>query len=402
MDGRDISMCKDFQNFSKKYQFSQDVINLFWEKYGERTEKIIQALKQPSKNYAIRVNTLKVTSEKVIEILQEMNIQAEIHPELDEVVLLPVKGPFSVPEYEKKVVVDKFTAESLIQGADLFAPGVLRASKIRLGDMVTIIDKTGECIAAGKAMMTAREMLQLKKGLAVKILYSRYKIFSIRESQLFKKGYIFDQSFPSILVSKILDPQPYEFVLDLCAAPGGKATHIAQIMRNKGCIIAIDRSKPRIKRIKEHILRLGIKNLQVFHGDSRNLPEKYHHCADKILLDPPCSALGVRPKLQVFTTKRDIINLVRYQRQFLEAVANYIKPNGILVYCTCTLTTEENEENIKFLVDNFNCEIIEQSFFYGYPGEKIENLPNWQKLQRFYPDIHDTPGYFIAKLRFRL
>ncbi|MFX1297057.1 MAG: hypothetical protein ACFFD2_19670, partial [Promethearchaeota archaeon] len=77
----------------------------------------------------------------------------------------------------------------------------------------------------------------------------------------------------------------------------------------------------------------------------------------------------------------------------------YIKPNGIIVYCTCTMTTEENEENIKFLVDNFECKITEQPFKFGNPGEKVDDLIDWQKLQRFYPDLHDTPGYFIAKIQ---
>ncbi|NVM55066.1 MAG: RsmB/NOP family class I SAM-dependent RNA methyltransferase [Candidatus Helarchaeota archaeon] len=381
----------------KKYKFSQDIIQLFWEKYGARTENIIQALKRPSKRYAIRVNTLQTTTETVVKILQNMNIQAEIHPILGEVIYLPVSGPYSIPEYDKKVVVGKFTSESLIQGADLFAPGVLRASKIRVGDKVTIITKTGQIIASGIASMPARDMLQLKKGLAVKVTDSIYKIFSIRESELFKKGYIFDQSLPSIVVSRVLEPKENEFIFDMCAAPGGKATHIAQLMRNKGRILAVDRSRPRIERLKEHIIRLGIKNIKILCDDSRNLPEKYQHQADKILIDPPCSALGVRPKLN--QPSKDILNLIRYQRQFLRAAVKYIKPGGVIVYSTCTLTTEENETNIKFLLDNFDCKIVDQPIFLGSPGEKLDSLPNWQKLQRFYPDAHDTPGYFIARIQ---
>jgi 16S rRNA C967 or C1407 C5-methylase (RsmB/RsmF family) len=153
--------------------------------------------------------------------------------------------------------------------------------------------------------------------------------------------------------------------------------------------------------LESHIQRLGISKstVEILGGDSRNLPNKYYQWADKVLIDPPCSALGVRPKLWDDTTKKEIADAVNYQRQFLDAAMNYIRPNGIIVYCTCTLTTEENEGNVKYLYENFGCKILDQPFFLGSPGEKIEGLEDWQKLQRFYPDQHETPGYFIAKLQ---
>ncbi len=383
----------------KKYRFTREIIELFWKKYGERTEPLIQALKRPSRKYAIRVNTLKTTSNEVLKIFQRMNIQAKLVPLLEEGLSLPVTGPFSIPEYNKKVVVDKFTSESLIQGADLFAPGVLRAAKTRIGDKVTIVTKSGEIIASGIAKMTAREMLQLKRGLAVKITDSMYRVFSVRESQLFKEGLIFDQSLPSIIVSKVLDPKPNENVLDMCAAPGGKVTHLAQLMQNTGHIVAVDRSRPRLKRLREHVVRLGIKNIELLNGDSRKLDGKYTNWADKILIDPPCSALGVRPKLYDDTTMKEVLVTATYQQHFLKSAIKYVKPSGMIVYSTCTLTTEENEANIKFLLDNYDCQLVEQPYFIGHPGEKLDKLRNWQRLQRFYPDIDDTPGYFIAKLQ---
>ena len=168
-------------------------------------------------------------------------------------------------------------------------------------------------------------------------------------------------------------------------------------MQNKGKILAVDRSRPRLGRLREHITRLGIKNIEILWHDSRKLPEQYYNQADKILVDPPCSALGVRPKL--YEMKKDIPNFAEYQRQFLKGAVKYLKSKGTLVYCTCTLTTEENEANIKYLIDNYECQIIEQPYFYGSPGEPVEGLRDHHKLQRFYPDVHDTPGYFIAKLQ---
>ncbi len=392
-------MQENFRALSEELDFTQEIIELLWGKYGVRTRDLLQALKRPSSRYGIRVNTLKSSAEEVLSHLQNRSIQAEAHSELEEVIFLPVKGPFAIPEYDKKIVADKFAAESLLQGADLFAPGVKRAKKVQVGDKVTIIDKTNAIIASGIAQMKTREMLERKHGLAVKITDSRYQVISIRDSELFEEGYIYDQSVPSILVSKILDPQPGDSVLDLNAAPGGKTTHIAQLMQNEGRIVAMDRSRPRLRRLEEHIIRLGIENIEIRAGDSRKVPEEYCEWADKVLVDPPCSALGVRPKLYDTTSIKDVENAANYQRHFLEAALKYLKPLGILVYCTCTLTTEEDEANVQFLVENFDCEIVDQPFRYGSPGEHIENLHEWGKLQRFYPDMHDTPGYFIAKMR---
>ena len=178
----------NFKELERKYKFSQYVIKLFSERYGQRTENIIRALKKPCKTYSIRVNTLKITPKEVLEILHNQGIQAALHPMLEEVINLPVSGPFKIPEYDKKIVVDKFTAESLIQGAELYAPGVLKTAKIRRGDKVTITTKAGEIIASGIAKMTANDMLQLRKGLAVKVVDSIYKIFSIRDHNYSKKG----------------------------------------------------------------------------------------------------------------------------------------------------------------------------------------------------------------------
>ena len=389
------------QQLAARYDFSFDVIELLWRKYGPRTEDIVKTLKLPALKFAIRVNTLKIAPKQLQTLLFRMNIAAEQHQVLEEVLFLPVQGPFSIPVHKERIVVDKFAGESLMQGSDLFAPGVRKVGKVKIGDNVTITDKRGEILASGIAKQTANDMLQFRKGLAVKVTDSIYKVMSIRESEVFKKGYMFDQSLPSIVVSRVLDPKPDELILDMCAAPGGKTTHIAQLMQNKGKIVAVDRSLPRLRHLESHIQRLGISKstVEILGGDSRNLPNKYYQWADKILIDPPCSALGVRPKLWDDTTKKEIADAVNYQRQFLDAAMNYIRPNGIIVYCTCTLTTEENEGNVKYLCENFGCKILDQPFFLGSPGEKIEGLEDWQKLQRFYPDQHETPGYFIAKLQ---
>ncbi|MHA1783749.1 MAG: methyltransferase domain-containing protein, partial [Candidatus Helarchaeota archaeon] len=176
-------------------------------------------------------------------------------------------------------------------------------------------------------------------------------------------------------------------------------THLAQLLENKGKIIAIDRSKPRIKQLKRNLERLNIKNVEIFtNKDINYLRDEYKESIDKVLIDPPCSSIGVRPKLYDLTTEKEILDCARYQKNFLHLAHEFLKPDGIAIYSTCTLEPEENELNIKYAVENLAFEIIEQDYFLGLHGERTQGL-DYLKLQRFYPNIHDYTGYFIAKLR---
>jgi len=186
--------------------------------------------------------------------------------------------------------------------------------------------------------------------------------------------------------------------VDMCAAPGGKASHIAQLMNNCGKILAVDRSKAKIRGLEENLARLGVKIVSTYVGDARELPIKFPSLkADKVLLDPPCSALGVRPKLYETRSMRDILALSAYQRSFLRAAVKILKKGGVLVYSTCTLSPEENELNVKYAVEGLGLELEEQKYFYGCKGEKF--ISQYDLVQRFYPDLNDTPGFFIARFR---
>ncbi|MFX0138642.1 MAG: hypothetical protein ACFFDN_33680, partial [Candidatus Hodarchaeota archaeon] len=94
----------------------------------------------------------------------------------------------------------------------------------------------------------------------------------------------------------------------------------------------------------------------------------------------------------------DIINSAKYQKYFINIALKIVKPRGIIVYSTCTLSPEENELNVKYMIEKFRCKIVEQSIFIGSPGELTDNILNYNLLQRFYPDLHKTSGFFIAKL----
>ena len=217
--------------------------------YGmRRARAIISALRSPGRWHFLRVNTLKASREEVLSELREEGLNAEPYDELPDAVRIPVQGPYKVEVRGRKpVYVDKAAAEAVYMGADLYAPGVLRAEGVKAGDEVVILSPKGHVVAAGVAVMDGEEMEARGRGLAVKVTESVYKVPSVRSLDLYERGLIYDQSLPSILSVHVLSPKPGWRVLDMCAAPGGKATHAAQLMRNDGEVVAVDRSPRRLE-----------------------------------------------------------------------------------------------------------------------------------------------------------
>lgn len=382
------------------YKFSKDIVEGINNIYGKRTERILIALKKPNSKYFIRVNSLKSDSEEVIRNLMQKGIEVYRHDMIEEAIFLPTKGPFELPKTEMKITADKYAAESVIQGANLYAPGVINCHGLRKNQRVTVVDEFGEAVGVGIAQMSENEVLALRRGIAVEVTDSVYYIPTLRESREFELGYIYPQSLPAMITSRILDPRPGEEIIDICAAPGGKTSHLAQLMENNGQIVAVDKNKTKVHKLLNTLIRLGIKNTQVICHDARYLDIDFPTLkANKVLVDPPCSSLGVRPKLFDYTSTEEINSLAEYQKQILKTASKIVKLGGIVVYSTCTLTIEENEEVIKYAIENCNLELIEEKkFCFGSPG--IQRAFNKATLaQRFEPDVHeDCQGYFIAKM----
>ncbi len=363
-----------------------------------RVINILSSLKKTGKRYYIRVNTLKVTREDVISLLKEEGIKAYPYKALKDVIYLKITGPYKLTRHKRIVIADKAAAESVYMGANLYGPGVLKTKNVHQGDIVSVYSPLGHLVAEGIAVMDGEEMVVKKRGLAVETLRSVYKVPHIRELNIYKKGHIHDQSLPSILSIYNLAPLRNWKIVDICAGPGGKTTLVAQMMKNTGHVLAVDRAKGKVKRIEEHCKRLGIKNVKTYVLDSRYLSEISDFAdADAVILDPPCSALGVRPKLYYNRKIEEINALPKYQRQFIKEALNILKPGGILLYTTCTLTLEENEKNILWTLKNFSTKILSQKYFIGSPGISLIN--GLERTQRFEPDKHDVPGFYIALIQ---
>ncbi|MBR5586919.1 MAG: 16S rRNA (cytosine(967)-C(5))-methyltransferase RsmB [Clostridia bacterium] len=185
---------------------------------------------------------------------------------------------------------------------------------------------------------------------------------NLKNDELFKKGCYYPQDSASAMVSVLLDPQKGQTVMDLCAAPGGKTTHIAQLMQNDGKIIAFDIHEHKLDIINETARRLGIDIISAEQADAGVLQEKYVGMADRVLVDAPCSGLGIlrrKPEIKYTKNESDMKELAKIQLKILSVAAQYLKPGGVMVYSTCTVSDVENnavtqaflEENKNFKLD---------------------------------------------------
>ncbi len=220
-------------------------------------------------------------------------------------------------------------------------------------------------------------------------------------------GYYLVQGLTSMLPAKVLSPRAGEIILDLCAAPGGKTTHLAQLMGDRGLVVANDFKKERTHVLRSHIDRLGILSVLVccYSGQAFPLRRKF----DRVLLDPPCSAEGTyRAGLPPTRSEnpRVVRHLVRAQKGLLQQGLAVLRPGGTLVYSTCTYAPEENEGVVNEAVKEGEAELLPISIPFshsrGLPSWKEESYhPDMVRAVRLYPHQVNSWGFFIAHLRKR-
>jgi 16S rRNA (cytosine967-C5)-methyltransferase len=216
--------------------------------------------------------------------------------------------------------------------------------------------------------------------------------YDLRSSSLWRQGAIVAQSRAAMLVSRVLDPRPSERVLDLCAAPGGKTTHVAALMRGEGKVIAVERHPGRARELREAVARLGASNVEVQVADALT-PRPRGESFDRVLLDAPCSGLGTlqhHPDLRWRASPERIGDLAALQCKMLARAGEAVRAGGTLVYATCTISEAENERQIERFLDanpNFSVEPV---------GAAISAS---QPFVMTMPDRDRTAGFFVAKLR---
>ena len=220
-------------------------------------------------------------------------------------------------------------------------------------------------------------------------------------SDWYKNGYISIQDESSMLVAQVLEPKPNMTILDGLAAPGGKTTHIAELMMNKGMVIASDIHKHKIKLINQQQERLGISIIKTLQDDVRNINKHYGQIFDQVLLDVPCSGLGVirrKPDLKWVKNESDIENLTKVQMEILESVSALLKSRGVLVYSTCTMTKEENQQMISNFLNGHPEFRLDNSLPKYLPNAVNEKIDASMGMIQILPQHFHTDGFFIARL----
>lgn len=262
-----------------------------------------------------------------------------------------------------------------------------------------------DCIRVNTLKITKEELLNklnlegysIREGRVKDILYTE-ELKKLLSSEYFKNGLFTVQDEAPSLVAHIINPKPGEKILDICAAPGGKTTHLAQLSDDRADITAFEIHEHRCKLIEDLCRRLDINLVNVQQKDATIFDEKYVEKFDKIVADVPCSGLGVirkKPDIKWNTKEEDINNLIKIQLEILNNAGKYLKNNGVLVYSTCTNNQEENEQIVdKFLTENKNFEIAEIN---NIPEEFAEYIAN-KGMLTLLPDINNCDGFFICKL----
>lgn len=252
-------------------------------------------------------------------------------------------------------------------------------------ELVQILSENG--IAVEKGDLSEDSIKGLKGNLAL--------------TKAFSDGLLTIQDESSMLVARALNPMENDLVLDACAAPGGKSTHIAERMGGTGTVHSLDLHEHKVKLIQQQAERLNLQNIKAEALDSRLAGEKFEkESFDRILVDAPCSGFGVikrKPDIKYTKTEDDILKLAELQKNILHAVAPLLKRDGVLVYSTCTIDHEENHDVVQAFLDThpeFERDIAVKDLL----PEKLQPYYQDGEIQ-LLPHYFGTDGFYIVCLR---
>lgn len=274
------------------------------------------------------------------------------------------------------------TTHRLVEANNAPAPLSVRTNTLRISrdELLGALAKAG---IEAEPVATIPEAIRLKSGR------------ELTSNPLWVEGYFYIQDEASMLVAHLLAPEPGAVIADLCAAPGGKTTHLAQLMNNTGQIYALDQFEHKTSLIAENAQRLGIGIVEPLTGDARRW--RPAALVDGVLLDAPCTGTGVlrrRPDIRWRRQPADLVQLVALQQELLNHAASLLKPGGRLVYSTCSLESEENEEQIRrFLADHPN-------FRVDLPDNFAANFSAERMAEGFLtiPRADGPDGFFMTRL----
>ncbi|OJV64736.1 MAG: 16S rRNA (cytosine(967)-C(5))-methyltransferase [Clostridiales bacterium 38-18] len=219
----------------------------------------------------------------------------------------------------------------------------------------------------------------LDEGIIIKSMNGN----SVKQLNGYEAGDFIIQDLSSMAVASHTDVNNGNLIIDVCAAPGGKSTHFAQKLKNTGCVISRDLQEDKLEKIRDNFARLGLSNGRIESYDASILDESLVDQADIVVVDAPCSGLGIirrKPDIKYNKTPEGLKELEVIQAKILDVSSKYVKPGGKLIYSTCTLNKGENED-------------IVDAFLRSNPSFVLEFTP-----ETFFPNQHGSDGFFIARL----
>eukprot|EP01122_Echinamoeba_exundans_P009566 TRINITY_DN3417_c0_g1_i1.p1 TRINITY_DN3417_c0_g1~~TRINITY_DN3417_c0_g1_i1.p1 ORF type:complete len:443 (-),score=64.13 TRINITY_DN3417_c0_g1_i1:1334-2662(-) len=420
------AVCSNLKPLVLKLQ--DDVIQYLRKWYGEEElNEMLKALATPPRQTTIRVNTLRITRNELLEKLKDHHkkigenrfvfLADERLPDL--ISVEPVDQRDQPQPIYPPMVVGCKAGESILRGAHLYAVGALGAppnlvagtkvslvvdvaSKTLRGEIIESFSRDCHFIGNGVAQFCRTVMFQAKEGVGVTVTEQLFPNPSFND--VFTQE-MYLQNFPSQLVAHLLNPQEGDTIIDMCSAPGGKTTHVAALMNDKGKIFALDKNKKKVQDLEKTIKTLGFTCITAMNADAAKASAKFAaESFDRIVLDPPCSGLGNRPRFLEEMSAKTLTGYADYQRRIFGEAMKLLKPGGTLVYSTCTINPEENEETVQWALDTYSqhLELVEppRNLKFGLAGLTTARISeeNRKKVMRFSPADKslDVMGFFIA------
>ncbi|MBP2031607.1 16S rRNA (cytosine967-C5)-methyltransferase [Clostridium algifaecis] len=293
---------------------------------------------------------------------------------------------YSFPEWMVKLFINQYGkdgAENIIKGLN-YTPKVT----VRINGLKTNFEETWDKLL--------EHGYDIEKGNMCEDAIIINRGSNIEKNSLFKEGYISVQDQSAMMAVLSLDLCENMTVFDMCSAPGGKATYIAEKMKDKGHVYAYDIYKNKIKLIEKGAERLGIKIIKAGIQNAEKYNEKFEKSADRVLMDVPCSGLGIirkKPEIKWNKSMKQLKDIVRIQKNIMMNSSRYVKTGGKMVYSTCTLNREENEENIKWFLENKPDFKLEKINF-----KHLDNIVYHKEGCVTILPHENMDGFFIAKM----
>ncbi|KAG9348015.1 hypothetical protein JZ751_004034 [Albula glossodonta] len=388
-----LTLRPEVQEYLRNVFTNEELVAAVGQEEAElRFDELLCYLSHPPSFTCMRASThlapLDTIRERLGDELRQMSccyggdIPIFSHTHVPDVLLLPVIGPRPALPEHPEVIVGTQCGNAVLRGANVFAPGILSAPKyMKPGDKVSVFsDVEGKCTRGakdfqGKKVFVGNGVAEMGradifcsdkpiKGIGIRMVEPVYLSPSFDN---LLPSLVFLQNLPSVVVGHVLGPQPGERILDMCAAPGGKTSHIAALMKGQGEVIALDKIRGKVERICRNAQALQLDCIKAYCFNSIQSVCTEHaqkpddgppfpaESFDRVLLDAPCSGLGQRPNMGCSWSLREITSYQPLQRKLFHTAVRLLKRGGVLVYSTCTVTLAENEEQVAWALDTFPC-----------------------------------------------